>query len=128
VGFVLNKVALGQGFSEYFGYPCQFSFHKLLHNYYHPSSGAGTIGQLVADSPKSGGHPLCVVRLRTKATEFLYGGVRLSPLGTPATIGPIVPVPDDGDDGDDDDYGAIGRMRIGGGWGTEVLEENLMAL
>jgi hypothetical protein len=32
VGFVVDKVALGQVFSEYFGFPC-------------PSSGAGTIGQ-----------------------------------------------------------------------------------
>jgi hypothetical protein len=43
VGFVLDKVALGQVFSEYFGFPCQFSFHRLLHT--------GTIGQLVADVP-----------------------------------------------------------------------------
>jgi hypothetical protein len=28
--FVVGKVALGQVFSEYFGFPCQISFHKLL--------------------------------------------------------------------------------------------------
>jgi hypothetical protein len=44
VGFVKEKVALGQVFSEYFGFPCQSSFHQLLHNH-HQSSGAGTIGQ-----------------------------------------------------------------------------------
>jgi hypothetical protein len=38
-------------FSEYFGFPCQFSFHRLLHIHHHPKSGAGTIGQLVADVP-----------------------------------------------------------------------------
>jgi hypothetical protein len=27
VGFVVDKVALGQVFSEYFGFPCQISFH-----------------------------------------------------------------------------------------------------
>jgi hypothetical protein len=27
---VVNKVALGQVFSEYFGFPCQSSFHQLL--------------------------------------------------------------------------------------------------
>jgi hypothetical protein len=27
VGFVVDKVALMQVFSEYFGFPCQFSFH-----------------------------------------------------------------------------------------------------
>jgi hypothetical protein len=31
VGFVLEKVALEQVFSEYFGFLCQFSFHQLLH-------------------------------------------------------------------------------------------------
>jgi hypothetical protein len=45
VGFVVDKVALGQVFSEYFGFPFQSSFHQLLHNHPHLSSGAGTIGQ-----------------------------------------------------------------------------------
>jgi hypothetical protein len=51
VGFVVDKVALEQAFSEYFGFPCQFSFHRLLHIQHHLSSEAGTIGQLVADVP-----------------------------------------------------------------------------
>jgi hypothetical protein len=50
VGFVVDKVALGQVFSEYFGFLCQFSFHRLLH-IHHLSSGAGTIGQILADVP-----------------------------------------------------------------------------
>jgi hypothetical protein len=50
VGFVVDKVALGQVFSEYFSFLCQFSFHLLLH-IHRLSSGAGTIGQLVADVP-----------------------------------------------------------------------------
>jgi hypothetical protein len=41
VGFVVDKLAFGQVFSEYFGFPCQFS----LHNHPHLQSGAGTIGQ-----------------------------------------------------------------------------------
>jgi hypothetical protein len=45
VGFVVDKVALGQVFSEYFGFPCKSSFQQLLHNHPHLSSGAGTIGQ-----------------------------------------------------------------------------------
>jgi hypothetical protein len=45
VGFVVDKVALGQVFSEYFGFPCQSSFHQFIHNHPHLSSGAGTIGQ-----------------------------------------------------------------------------------
>jgi hypothetical protein len=28
--FVVDEVALGQVFSEYFGFPCQSSFHQLL--------------------------------------------------------------------------------------------------
>jgi hypothetical protein len=37
--FVVDKVALGQVFSEYFGFPCQSSFHQLLQNHPHLSSG-----------------------------------------------------------------------------------------
>jgi hypothetical protein len=40
VGFVVDKVALGQVFCEYFGFPCQSSFHQLLHN--HPTSNKKT--------------------------------------------------------------------------------------
>jgi hypothetical protein len=42
---VVDKVALGQVFSEYFGFSCQYLFHQFLHNDPHLSSGAGTIGQ-----------------------------------------------------------------------------------
>jgi hypothetical protein len=45
---VVDKVTLGKVFSEYFDFPCQFSFHRLLYTR-HLSSGAGTIGQLVSD-------------------------------------------------------------------------------
>jgi hypothetical protein len=31
VGFVVDRVALGQVFSEYFGFLCQSSFHQILH-------------------------------------------------------------------------------------------------
>jgi hypothetical protein len=53
MGFVMDKVALGQVFSEYFGFPCQLSFHRLFHitRNHHVLSGAGTIGQTVADVP-----------------------------------------------------------------------------
>jgi hypothetical protein len=50
VGFVVDKVALGKVFFEYFGVSCQFSFHRLLHTH-HLSFGAGTRGQLVAEVP-----------------------------------------------------------------------------
>jgi hypothetical protein len=35
VGFVVDKVAPGQVFSEYFGFPCH-SFHQILHLHNHP--------------------------------------------------------------------------------------------
>jgi hypothetical protein len=46
----VDKSALGQVFSEYFGFHGQFSFHRLLHTHDLPS-GAGTIGQILADVP-----------------------------------------------------------------------------
>jgi hypothetical protein len=50
VGFVVDKVALGQVFSEYFGFPCQSTFHRLLQStssiiwgwYNRPKSGRST--------------------------------------------------------------------------------------
>jgi hypothetical protein len=38
VGLVVDEVASGQVFSEYFGFPCQnHSFHQLLHQHHlHP--------------------------------------------------------------------------------------------
>jgi hypothetical protein len=44
VGFVVDKVALEQVFSEYFGFPCQSSFHQFLHNHhrYHPGLPSAT--------------------------------------------------------------------------------------
>jgi hypothetical protein len=36
VGFVVDKVALGQVFSEYFGFPCPSSLHQILHHHNHP--------------------------------------------------------------------------------------------
>jgi hypothetical protein len=36
MGFVVDNVALGQVFSEYFGFLCQSSFHQILHPHNHP--------------------------------------------------------------------------------------------
>jgi hypothetical protein len=49
VGSVVEKVALGRVFSEYFGFPCQSSFNQILHHHNHP--GQATIGQSVAAVP-----------------------------------------------------------------------------
>jgi hypothetical protein len=35
VGFVVDKVALEQVFSEYFGFPYQSSFYQILHSHNH---------------------------------------------------------------------------------------------
>jgi hypothetical protein len=56
VGFVVDELALGLVFSEYFGFPCQFSFHQLL-NTHHLSPGTGKMGQLVAVIPSGLSHP-----------------------------------------------------------------------
>jgi hypothetical protein len=44
-GIVVGKVAMVKVFYVYFGLPFHSSFHQLLHNHHHLSSGAGTIGQ-----------------------------------------------------------------------------------
>jgi hypothetical protein len=49
MGSMLDKVALGQVSSEYLGFPCQFSFHRMLH--IHLSLGAGTTGPLLVGVP-----------------------------------------------------------------------------
>jgi hypothetical protein len=53
VEFVVDKVALGQVFFEYFSFLCQFSFHLQLHIQHHVSSGAGAMGQAVAEVPSA---------------------------------------------------------------------------
>jgi hypothetical protein len=49
VEFVVDKGELRQVFSEYVGFSCQFSSHRLLHIHHYLSSGTGTVGQLVVD-------------------------------------------------------------------------------
>jgi hypothetical protein len=44
MGFVVDKAALGQFFSEYFGFPCQSSFHQFLHHHEHPGLHNRAIG------------------------------------------------------------------------------------
>jgi hypothetical protein len=55
---MVDKVVLGQAFSEYFGFPCQSSFHQFLHNHHHLSSRAVTIGQYMAAVPEVPPHKL----------------------------------------------------------------------
>jgi hypothetical protein len=80
VGFV-DKVALGQNFSEYFGSPCQFSFHRLLHSHHHHYliSGYGTTGQTVVDIPSG---PSLSPLLETKKKKI----GKLHPLHEPGYV------------------------------------------
>jgi hypothetical protein len=50
VGFSVDKVALEQVFSKYFGFSSQFLIHRMLH-IHHLSFGPRRIGQFVADVP-----------------------------------------------------------------------------
>jgi hypothetical protein len=36
MGFVVSKVVLVQVSFEYFGFPCQSSFHQMLQHHNHP--------------------------------------------------------------------------------------------
>jgi hypothetical protein len=79
VGFVVDKVALGQVLSEYFSFSCQFSFHQLIRTH-QLSSGAGTIGQILADVP-SGLNltpPQETKKKKLLVTELCGSGVRYS--------------------------------------------------
>jgi hypothetical protein len=42
VGFVVDKVAMGQVFSELLGFRCKSIFHQFFHNHHHLSSRAGS--------------------------------------------------------------------------------------
>jgi hypothetical protein len=68
VGFVVDKVMLGQVFSEYFGFPCKSSFHQLLHNHPHLSSRAGTIGQKLPQYKGLSSTPLAIIKKSNSAS------------------------------------------------------------
>jgi hypothetical protein len=76
VEFVVGKVALGQLFSEYFGFPCQSSFHQLLHNHPHLSSGAGKIGKKWPQCKGLSLTPLAIKELitRSKNVQCRFNG------------------------------------------------------
>jgi hypothetical protein len=69
MGFVVDKVALGQVFSKYFDFPCQSSSHQLLHSHPHLSSGAGTIGQKWPQCKGLSPTPLAITKLIFINTE-----------------------------------------------------------
>jgi hypothetical protein len=51
VVFVVDKVALRQVFSEYCGFPCQTSFHQILHPHNHPGQVTEVASVPKLDSP-----------------------------------------------------------------------------
>jgi hypothetical protein len=51
MGIVVDKLELEQVVSEYSGFLCQ-SLHRQLHTHHHPSSGTGTVGQVVTEEPR----------------------------------------------------------------------------
>jgi hypothetical protein len=70
MGFVVDKVALGQVFSEYFRFTWQFGFNQMLHTHLSSvSSEAARIGHSVADVPSG----LCLTPPQeTKKKCILY--------------------------------------------------------
>jgi hypothetical protein len=99
VGFVVDKVALGKVFSEYFGFPCQFAFHRLLHDHYLSS------GQAVAAEPgglsltpwEASNKPNTVRRAkgagrrRTPCNAFLvHSALEIGPSGASGFILPLL--------------------------------------
>jgi hypothetical protein len=57
-GICGGQVALGQVFSECFGFPCQFSFNRMPHKHHHLSSGAGIIDKTVYQVDSVSPHPM----------------------------------------------------------------------
>jgi hypothetical protein len=43
VEFVVEKMAVGQLFTDYFHFPCQFSFYRLFHTHRHLSFGVSAV-------------------------------------------------------------------------------------
>jgi hypothetical protein len=50
-GIRSGQSGTGQASSDYFGFSCQVSFHRLLHIHRHLSSGTGIISQTVVNVP-----------------------------------------------------------------------------
>jgi hypothetical protein len=60
VGFVVDKVSLGQVFSEYFGFLGQSAFHQILHHHNHPGQvQLASIGRRAAWTQYGLHPPLC---------------------------------------------------------------------
>jgi hypothetical protein len=78
MGSVVGKMALGQIFSEYFSFPCQLSFHQTPYSQHHLPSGAGIIGQIVADVP-SGLSPTPTQEIIIKKVQVCTRPIHIKP-------------------------------------------------
>jgi hypothetical protein len=93
-------VALGQVSSEYFGVPCQFSPHRILHTQ-HLSSDAYRIGQLVANvqsglsltTPHESIQKLCSSRKSSRNRRVFHCWVSQFPGDGSETCHEIIRVP-----------------------------------
>jgi hypothetical protein len=76
VGFVVDKVAA-------VGFPCQSSFHRLLHNHHHLSSGASTIGQVATVPTKNNNNKKYYPKTEVDTVDILvYQPLKTSLNGT----------------------------------------------
>jgi hypothetical protein len=89
MGFVVDKVALGPLFSEYFGFPCQSSFHQLLHNHPHLSSGAGTIDQKWPQYKGLSPTPLRIMKRKEEFSNKDYNPIQKNSTATVAHLSKI---------------------------------------
>jgi hypothetical protein len=69
---MVDRVTLGQVFSQYFDFPCQFSFHSLPQTH-HLSSVAGTIGQTVATVPSGLSHSMGKIKEKSSKRKDIQG-------------------------------------------------------
>jgi hypothetical protein len=71
MGFVVHKVALGQVFSKYFGFPCH-SFHQILHPHNHLGRYNRPVSGRRAEWTQFGLHPpLCKFKKKINSVGFI---------------------------------------------------------
>jgi hypothetical protein len=94
VGFVVDELPLGRVFSEYSAFPCQFTFHWLLHIDHHLSSGAGAIGQIVTYVPSglTSLTPPQEIKTKLGKADTRIGGQLHVPAALPPGKSPPVPI------------------------------------
>jgi hypothetical protein len=78
---VVDKVALGQVYSQYFCFSCQFSFHRLFHthHHHHQSIGVGKKGQIVVEVPSG----LSLTQPQWKKKKLKYFAFHCATVYTP---------------------------------------------